>query len=84
MNVDELMKEVLACFPGHSDNSIKEGDLIMPQHLAVSAKISPLQAKVLLDSLCEVGYFVFEEATERKVAGYHLTEKGYLFYLQNN
>lgn len=83
MNAVEQMKEVLACFPGHSDKSIKAGDIILPQHLATYCKISPMQANEILSKLCEAGYLVYGEASEGKVAGYHLTEQGFSFYTKN-
>ena len=75
--MNAFMREVLACFPGHSDNTIKVGDIILPQHLAAYLNISPMQAKEKLDGFCAEGYLEYKEATERTVAGYHLTEKGF-------
>lgn len=74
------MRLVLTCFPGYSDNSLRAGDIILTQNFAAKCKMSPMQAKVLLNTFCEEGYLEYKEATERKVAGYHLTEKGYHFY----
>ena len=80
MNAEELMKKVMACFPGHSDNSIKVGDIFLPQHVAAYCNISPLQAREVLDMLCDAEYLVYEDASDTRVAGYHLTDKGYTFY----
>lgn len=80
MKIEDLMSSILECFPGHSDHSIKVGNIIMPQHVAAINKLSPMQAKELLEQLCDAGYLTYEEATERKVTGYHLTEKGFEFY----
>lgn len=84
MNNEELMSVVLACFPGHSDKSIKTGDIILPQHVAASCKITPIQAREVLNQLCDAGYLEYNEATERKVAGFHLAEKGFAFYMQHD
>ena len=83
MNIEEQMNAVLACFPGHSDKSIKIGDIILPQHVATYFMIAPMKAIAVLNQLCEAGYLEYEEATECKVAGYHLTQKGFAFYIQN-
>ena len=80
MNNDDLMKSVLDCFPGHSDGTIKVGNIILHQHLVAQLNIGPMQAKELLNKLCDLGYLVYEDASENKVAGYHLTEKGFVFY----
>jgi predicted transcriptional regulator len=80
MEMEEIMRSVLACFPGYSDNTLRAGDIILVQNVATKCKMSPMQARVLLNSLCEEGYLENKEATERKVAGYHLTLKGFQFY----
>ena len=74
------MKSILECFPGHSDGSIEVGHIIMPQHVAAIFKISPMQVKELLNQLCAEDYLKYVDAIDNKVAGYHLTEKGYVFY----
>lgn len=80
MNSEDLMKDILNCLPGHSDGSIEVGHIFMPQHVAAYLMISPMQAKELLNSLCDVGYLEYEAASVNKLSGYHLTEKGYNFY----
>ena len=74
------MRTVLTCFPGYSDNSLRAGDIILVQNVATKCKTSPMQAKVLLNTLCEEGFLEYREATENKVSGYHLTLKGFNFY----
>ena len=75
MNMEEMMKTVLTCFPGYSDNSLKAGDIILVQNVATKCKTSPMHAKVFLNSLCEEGFLEYREATDNKGAGYHLTLK---------
>lgn len=78
--MDEIMKTVLTCFPEYSDNSLKAGDIILVQNVASKCEMSPMQAKVLLNSLCEEGLLEYKEAAENRVAGYHLTLKGFQLY----
>lgn len=83
MNNEDLMKSVLNSFPCHSEGSIKVGHIILPQHVATLLRIGSMQAKELMNRLCDAGYLLYEEAGDNKVAGYHLTEKGYDFYKYN-
>lgn len=78
----EIMRTILTCFPGYSDNTLRVGDIISVQNVALKCKMSSMQARVLLNSLCEESYLEYEEATESKVAGYHLTLKGFRLYQQ--
>ena len=37
-----------------------------------------------MSALCDAGYLEYKEATERKVAGFHLAEKGFAFYMRHD
>lgn len=82
--MEEIMRKVLTCFPGYSDNSLRVGDIILVQNVACKCEMSSMQAKVLLNSLCEDGFLEYKETMEGKVAGYHLTLKGFQLYKKEN
>ncbi len=80
--MEDIFRNVLVCFPGYSDKTLKPGDIVLPQNVAARHKISVMQARALMDELCRNGYLEYQEATDRKVAGYHLTIDGYDFYIK--
>lgn len=68
--------DVIKCFPGYADGSLKVGDIILPQIVAACFKLSPQQAKFALDEMVGLGYLFYDEGNAMRVAGYHLTELG--------
>lgn len=82
MDIEQLFQKVLRCFNGYTDHTLNVGDAILPQNVAHQLDIIVPDAKELLDALCDKGYLEFRNATSNKLAGYYLTQKGFLFYRQ--
>lgn len=70
-------RDVLRCFPGFSDRSLRVGDLIMPQHVSCRLNIGVQQAVMLLQELEDRGYLEYKESNGFRVSGWFLTEMGY-------
>lgn len=72
--MENMVKKILSCAGYNHD--IRVGDIILAQHVASNLNVSPMQAKQLLDELANAGYLEYLEATEKRVAGWHITQKG--------
>jgi len=76
MRIDEK-REILKCFPTYCVDGVRVGDVMMVQHVLAKYRIDGMQAKMMLDELVADGYLMYDDGINGKVAGWHLTQKGF-------